>query len=81
MEPLNFYMTPAIRYLITMLTDTESQEVDLSPVVPWVIVKWPGKLIAVWRQFNHTTSFDLNMICTSTRTALIALTNTYGIGP
>jgi len=47
MEPLNFYKTPAIRYLIKTLTDTESQEVDLSPVVPWVIVKWPGKPFTV----------------------------------
>jgi len=36
MEPLNFYKTPAIRYLIKNFTDTESQEVDLSPAVPWV---------------------------------------------
>jgi hypothetical protein len=35
MEPLNFYKTPAIRYLIKNFTDTESQEVDLSPAVPW----------------------------------------------
>ncbi len=47
MEPLNFYKAPAIRYLIKTVTDTESQEVALSPVVPWVIVKWPGKLIVV----------------------------------
>jgi hypothetical protein len=43
MEPLNFYKTPAIRYLIKTLSDSESQEVDLSPAVPWVMVKWPGK--------------------------------------